>query len=399
MAGITSADFSKQDLAELPLGRIRVDTNWLILSNNRLRALPKEICFLRRLSRLALNDNRIETIDAAIAACQGITWIDLTRNRLRTLPAELGLLTRITGLGLSENEFEEIPACVFRLRNLRKFGFFSNRLARIPPDIRHLQGLVKVDLSNNRIAELPDEFCELRHISWLNLSNNHLRRLPAVISRLTCLEELGLGTNELTELPDMSALARLRILPVFKNRLARVHASLFRLPAIEKLDFSDNALTEFPVTALYAPALRYLNLRNNQIAAIPATALPEGVASSITMLDISENCLRFLPYKLFKAFGETTTIRLGANPYERVPDAVPPAPSLLQMCYTRLLSRRAKAAPWIDNIFQHRHVCDCCRAPFVVDPVYVYCHSYLDSDHHFVIEKMLCSARCRRRCA
>lgn len=392
---MSSMDLSKQGLGEIPMGRIRTDTNWLILSDNKLKRVPGEIRFLRCLSRLALNDNQIEEIEGEIGACTGITWIDLTRNRLKSLPAEMGQLTRISGLGLSENEFEEIPECVFKFRSLRKFGFFSNRITHISPSIKNLRNLVKVDLSNNRLESLPEEFCTLSNISWLNLSNNRLTRIPASIARLTKLEELGLGTNALTELPDMSTLTRLRILPVFKNRIRSVHQSLCHLKSVEKLDFSDNLITEFPIDAIYNSSLRYLNLRNNRIERISPFVFTDRI-SSITMIDVSENRLRFLPYKLFKAFKEVTTVRLGSNMYEKLPAVIPTQQSLMQICFTRILHKNCTVDPWIHNIFKKQNTCDFCKASFVIDPFFSYAVSYLDNDYQFVIEKMLCSLRCMR---
>lgn len=399
MNNVTSTDLSKQNIIEIPTHSIRTDTSWLILSDNKIRQVPREIKNLRYLTRLALNDNRIEEIDPAIGECLGISWMDLTRNRLKNLPNEFKHLVKLTGLGLSENEFEEIPESVYALRNLRKFGFFSNKITRISPEIRHLHSLVKVDLSNNQLESIPEEFCSLRNISWLNLSNNKLKQLPAKINKMMRLEELGLGTNELIELPDMSCLHRLRILPVFKNRLLRIHPSLFTLQSIEKLDFSDNFISEFPVDALTCLPLRYLNLRNNQISHISSFELNDRILSGINILDISDNLLRFLPFRLFKSFSETTTIRLGNNPYEKVNDLLPSQPSLLQICFTKILNRNTKVDPWIDNIFKKKYTCDYCRSEFVLDPILAYFHSYLDADHRFVIEKVLCSNGCRRKCS
>lgn len=388
-------DLSKQGLGEIPMERIRLDTHWLILSDNRLRRVTGEIQQLRKLSRLALNDNQIEEIGAEIGSCVGLTWIDLTRNRLRVLPDAMGQLVQISGLGLSENDFEEIPECVYRMRNLRKFGFFSNKITRISPSIKQLRSLVKVDLSNNRLESLPEEFCQLGNISWLNLSNNRLQTLPAGIARLTKLEELGLGTNALTELPDMSTLTRLRILPVFKNNIKRIHPSICLLRSIEKLDFSDNSIVEFPVDAIYNQSLRYLNLRNNRIAHISPFFF-SGALSTISMIDISENRLRFLPFKLFKAFKESTTVRLGANPYERVRSVIPKQQSLLEICFSRILSKNCTVDPWINHLFKQHYACDFCRVSFVTDPYFIYTVSFLDNDYQFIIEKTLCSPRCMR---
>ncbi|KAI5168434.1 hypothetical protein PAEPH01_0126 [Pancytospora epiphaga] len=395
MTEVLSTDLSRKGLCEIPMAKIKTDTEWLILSDNKLKKISREIRHLQNLSRLALNDNQIDEIEPEISACTGITWIDLTRNRLKALPETMGELTRISGLGLSENEFETIPECVYKFKNLRKFGFFSNKIASISPSIRNLRNLVKVDLSNNRLESLPDEFCLLVNISWLNLSNNRLKSLPLGITRLTKLEELGLGTNNLTELPDISTLSRLRILPVFKNKIKTVHPSICRLKSIEKLDFSDNQITEFPSEAIYNPTLKYLNLRNNQISKI-SPFIFNGCISSITMIDVSENKLKYLPYKLFKTFREITTVRLGLNAYECMAPVIPSQQSLMQICFTRILHKNYAVDPWINNIFKRQNVCDYCKASFVTDPYFFYAISYLDNDYQFVVEKMLCSSRCMR---
>lgn len=396
MAEISTVDLTKQNLSEFPFNRIRTDVNWVILSDNKIRKVPKEIKLLRNLSRLALNDNRIEEIDGDIGECIGITWMDLTRNKLKNLPPQMGQLTRISGLGLSENEFEAIPECVYKLKNLRKFGFFSNKITFISGDIKSLRNLVKLDLSNNRLESIPREFCTLINLSWLNLSNNRLRGLPAEINSLRKLEELGLGMNELEELPDMSNLNSLRIFPVFKNRLKAIHPSLLGLKDIEKLDFSDNEIGEFPFLALYNPSLRYLNLRGNRISEISSYELIDSL-STITMIDISENRLKYLPFKLFKSFGQNTTIRLGSNPFEKLPSILPSNQSLLQICFTKILNEKSKVEPWINRMFKKRYTCDHCKNFFVVEPYFAYNFSFLDSEHRFVVEKMLCSLRCLRR--
>lgn len=397
MTEICTLELSKQGLGDIPFNKIKTDVNWLILSDNKIKKVPGEIKFLKNLNRLALNDNRIEEIDKSIGECIALSWMDLTRNRLRELPTELGLLTRISGLGLSENLFETIPECVYRLKNLRKFGFFSNKITHVSPDIQNLRNLVKLDLSNNKIEFIPPEFCLLVNLSWLNLSNNRIKTLPNEINNLKKLEELGLGMNELDKLPNMSSLNMLRILPVFKNRLKSIHPSLLTLRSIEKLDFSDNEITEFPYEALQNSSLRYLNLRNNKICEISSFLVHDGLCP-ITMIDISENKLAYLPYKLFKAFGQHTTIRLGSNPYERRTARVSEEQSLLQICFTKILNEKSNLDPWLSRMFVQRHVCDQCRCYFVVEPCYSYSYSYLDREHQFVVEKMLCSIGCLRRC-
>lgn len=179
----------------------------------------------------------------------------------------------------------------------------------------------------------------------------------------------------------MSTLTRLLILPVFKN---------CQLKSIEKLHFSDNLTTEFPAEAIYNPTLKYLNLRNNQIRQISPFVF-NGSLSSITMINISENKLKYLPYKLFKAFRQITTVRPSSNVYECVHFVVPHSRDL---CFTRVLHKNHAVDPWMSNIFKEQNICLYCKASFVTDSYLFYAVSYLDNDYQFVIEKMLCSARC-----
>lgn len=395
MTEVVSADFSKQNLVEIPYSKIKLDSNWVILSDNKIKRITKEIKNFRSITRLALNDNRIEEIEGEIGDCVGISWIDLTRNKLKSLPAEIGNLTRISGLGLSENEFDEIPECIYKLKNLRKFGFFSNRISLISPTIKNLRSLVKLDLSNNRISELPPDFCTLTNLCWLNLSNNKLKRIPDEINNLKKLEELGLGINELVSLPNMSNLNMLRILPVFKNKLKTVHPSLFFIKSIEKLDFSDNEITVFPYDALKSNSLKYLNLRNNCISEI-STFQFDDCRSNINMLDISENKLKYLPLRFLKCFITSTSIRIGMNPFEKLPSKIPQEQSLLQICFTKILNDKCKVVPWIDRMFERHYVCEQCRCKFVLEPCFYYSVNYIERESQFVSEKMVCSIRCLR---
>lgn len=392
---VFTADFTKQNLVEIPYNKIRTDCNWVILSDNKIKKVSKEIKIFKSITRLALNDNKIEEIEKEIGDCVGISWMDLTRNKLKSLPNEMGQLTRISGLGLSENEFEQIPECIYKLKNLRKFGFFSNKITFISPNIKNLRSLVKLDLSNNQLKEIPPDFCTLTNLSWLNLSNNKLKKIPDEINNLKKLEELGLGINELESLPNMNNLNLLRIFPVFKNKLKTIHPSLFNIKSIEKLDFSDNKITEFPYSALKNPTLKYLNLRNNEIKEI-STFMFDDCKSNISLLDISENKLKYLPLRFLKCFITSTSIRIGLNPFEKLPSVIPKEQSLLQICFTKILNDKNKITPWIDRMFDKHYTCEQCRCKFVVEPCFYYSVNYIERENQFVSEKMLCSVRCLR---
>ena len=394
---ISSLDLSKKRLSALPYDEIDLLINWLILSDNRIEEIDDDIRHFTKLTRLALNDNKIATVSKRICECTNINWIDLTRNKLRILPDEFGDLTKITGLGLSENNFETIPKAIYKLVNLRKFGFFSNQITYISPDIKFLTTLVKIDLSNNKIKEIPDELTQLTNLCWLNLSNNKIKRLPANINRLIKLEELGLGMNELEELPEMSNLNNLRILPVFKNKIKYVHPTVFRMNRIEKLDFSDNEIDRFPYEALKTAALKYLNLRNNKISEIDVNYIKEIKSSNIHTLDISENRLKALPFKMFRIFNDNAVMRLGNNPYELKEAIKPSNINLVEICFSSLLRKKCKMGEYdkiLKKLYKKVYMCDCCGNEFVTEPYKTYAVNYIDNGDEFVIERMCCSEKC-----
>lgn len=392
-------DLSDSNLNEIP-SRIynKKNLNWLVLSNNNLRNIPAKISLLTELTRLALNDNRIESIDKNIGKLKALTWIDLTRNRLRTLPDDISNLKNLNGLGLSENEFEEIPNCIYKLICLKKFGFFANRLTRLSPEIRQLVNLVKIDLSNNGLVELPDEISELKNLTWLNLSNNRLKKLPTKLNKLSNLEELGLGSNCLEEMPNLYGLRKLRILPIFKNKIKTLEG-LKTLESLEKLDLSDNLFTEFPNDILFLRNLHYINVKNNQIQKLCFDSVSPEVVSYVTMVDINDNKLEYLPVKFFKIFPHLNTVRLTNNPY-KIQEHIKPRgiPDLVHMCYSKMINSIDKnliKASWLKNLFEQRHkVCDYCGELFTKEPFVGYNSSTLGESNNFIIRRILCSRKC-----
>lgn len=375
-------DLSEHELYHIPEEAFNEHLTWLILTGNKIRDIPESIGMLRNLTRLAINDNRLEKVSSALAGLQYLNWMDLTRNRLRDLPVSLYKLP-ITGLGLSENEFQEIPQCVLRMRTLRKFGFFSNRVRKIPPSIGNLVNLIKIDLSNNFISELPGEFCELKNLTWLNLSNNCLKSLPSNFGNLENLEELGLGSNQLEELPDISNLTKLRILPLYKNKLRRV--CLRNLKSIEKLDLSENQITEFPTEIVYLSSLKYLNLRTNKIKEIDLDV--HSIISNISLIDVAENEIEYFPMKFFKIFGGLATIRINYNSYKYPRDIFPKTlNSLHLMVVNRILNLKNDATA--------KYACDVCFKFFVSEPFYAFRLSSLGDGHTFTLKKTICSLNC-----
>ncbi len=80
---------------------------WLILTDNRLKALPKAIGQLSQLQKLMLAGNQLQSLPDEMAACHSLELIRLSANQLQSLPAWLFSLPRLSWLAYAGN-----PCCL-----------------------------------------------------------------------------------------------------------------------------------------------------------------------------------------------------------------------------------------------------------------------------------------------
>ncbi len=64
--------------------------SWLILTDNKIKVLPKSLGKLHRLQKCALAGNQIKTIPEEIAGCQNLELLRLSANNIEALPKTLG---------------------------------------------------------------------------------------------------------------------------------------------------------------------------------------------------------------------------------------------------------------------------------------------------------------------
>lgn len=77
--------------------------SWLILTDNKLKALPNSIGNLRKLQKCALAGNRLETLPDEMAQCRNLELLRLSANNLREIPEWLWNLPKLSWLAFSGN--------------------------------------------------------------------------------------------------------------------------------------------------------------------------------------------------------------------------------------------------------------------------------------------------------
>jgi hypothetical protein len=86
--------FKANAIAHVPAEALSPRLRWLILSDNRVEAMPETLGRCRGLRKLALAGNRLSELPASIAHCESLELLRLSANRFETLAAALpdGLL-------------------------------------------------------------------------------------------------------------------------------------------------------------------------------------------------------------------------------------------------------------------------------------------------------------------
>jgi hypothetical protein len=85
-----------------------IDTRWLILTDNKIEALPDSMGKLHRLQKLALAGNQLTDLPASMEQCKNLELARLSANQLIALPDWLFQLPKLSWLAFSGNEFNRV---------------------------------------------------------------------------------------------------------------------------------------------------------------------------------------------------------------------------------------------------------------------------------------------------
>jgi hypothetical protein len=113
MLGFKGNKIARFDEDILPLG-----INWLILTDNRLKTIPRSIGKLTKLQKFPLAGNQIETLPEEMASCRNLELLRLSANRLENIPSWLLRLPKLSWLAFSGN-----PCCVNQTFSLQEIAY------------------------------------------------------------------------------------------------------------------------------------------------------------------------------------------------------------------------------------------------------------------------------------
>ena len=89
----------------MPAAALAPTLRWLILTDNRIEALPPELGHCNALQKLMLAGNRLTALPGTLAQCTQLELLRISANQLSALPAWLLQLPRLSWLAFAGNPF------------------------------------------------------------------------------------------------------------------------------------------------------------------------------------------------------------------------------------------------------------------------------------------------------
>ncbi len=242
----------------------------LDLSGNALRKLPK-VHRINSINELILEKNNFSTISLwRLRKIKGLKELELSQNPVEMKKRWYGLISHLEVLKLNKCRLQTLDPSLFKISGLKELQVQVNEIENIPEGISGLTHLTKVSFYKNRLKSLPNDFYDLKQLRVLDLYYNELTIIPDDIARLQNLRILYLSFNRIYDLSSaVGNLEKLSQLYIHHNRLSEMPVSIERLDSLSTFHFQENYINEFPHFILNMKQIKDLDISFNDIKEIP----------------------------------------------------------------------------------------------------------------------------------
>jgi len=161
-------DLSQNKLTELPadFGRLK-KLRIFFCSDNLFTVFPEVLGDCPLLDIVGFKANKIKTVPA-LSLNPNVRWLILTDNCINKLPKEIGQCSRMQKLMLAGNQLSELPDELSNCRNLSLLRISANRLTKLPEWLLTMPKLSWLAFSGNLFWIRPD-VTSLPSIGWYEL--------------------------------------------------------------------------------------------------------------------------------------------------------------------------------------------------------------------------------------
>ena len=159
-------DLSGNQLTELPdeivgLKKLRI----LFVSRNNFTVFPKILGQCPALTMIGFKTNQIHTVPEG-ALPPTLQWLILTDNKIRQIPKSIGDAVLLQKCALAGNLIEELPDEMAQCKNLELLRISANRLTSFPKWLFELPRLSWVAFSGNPATYKPHKKVAIASYDW-----------------------------------------------------------------------------------------------------------------------------------------------------------------------------------------------------------------------------------------
>lgn len=291
-AGLTSIDFHRNLLREIPIGLRRLERlETLNLSHNHLNnASLMALGQIPNLKQLSIAENMLSgPLEIAENMFPMLHTLDIQGNKVFAIKGEsLANLRSLKSLNCAGNLIKTLPWDVLATLPATTVNASKNRLSgTLFPMTLKLENIRSLDVSYNALEEVSKSDLELPSMQHLNLSGNRFGRLPSM-SNCTELHTLLASENQIAEIPDgFQDLASLKSADFGQNNIKNVNTGIAVMENLTNLILVGNPLRE----------KRYLKMSTTEMKQHLANKLeakqPEAEGSATAATTTSTTAARF----------------------------------------------------------------------------------------------------------
>lgn len=206
-----------------------------------------------KVKSLLLSNQAIKEIPKDIAQFGNLTYLDLSFNNIQHFPDSAFIHKNLKKININRNPAipeKELFQYLSNFPNLEEINLNYCGIYELPASLGELKMLKRLNLRGNSINSLPIELNELFELAELDISENMFRSLPYVIGGQWSLEKLSIQGNPLEGLENV--IKHLQNLPNFKDLNVSFDEDLLKKShAFRNLTLRELTITNSTITPKY----------------------------------------------------------------------------------------------------------------------------------------------------